>query len=379
MAEKDAQERTERATPKKREDARRKGQVPRSVDLGAAAVTLAAAGALQLFGSAAAEGLAGMMARGLEVRGADLVYEDAMLRQLGESAALGLLAVLPLFGAMLVAALAAPALIGGWSFSAEALSFKGERLDPVAGIGRMFSLRSLVELVKSLAKFGLVAGIGVAVVASQMDEVRQLASQPLAAAVVDSGRIAAYALLAMSAGLVLIAALDAPYQLWQYARDLRMSREELREEHKEMEGSPESRARIRSLQQELARGRMMQDVPRASVVVTNPTHYAVALRYEDGRDGAPVVLAKGADLVAARIRELAAAHGVPLVSAPPLARVLYRHVDIGRQVPHGLFVAVAQVLTYVWQVKLARRRGVPPPPPPQIDPAIEHGVRAREG
>ena len=379
MAEKDAQERTERATHKKLEDARRKGQVPRSVDLGAAAVTLAAAGALQLFGSAAAEGLAGMMARGLEVRGADLVYEDAMLRQLGESAALGLLAVLPLFGAMLVAALAAPALIGGWSFSAEALSFKGERLDPVAGIGRMFSLRSLVELVKSLAKFGLVAGIGVAVVALQMDEVRQLASQPLAAAVVDSGRIAAYALLAMSAGLVMIAAIDAPYQLWQYSRDLRMSREELREEHKEMEGSPESRARIRSLQQELARGRMMQDVPRASVVVTNPTHYAVALRYEDGRDGAPVVLAKGADLVAARIRELAAAHGVPLVSAPPLARVLYRHVDIGRQVPHGLFVAVAQVLTYVWQVKLARRRGVPPPPPPQIDPAIEHGVRAREG
>ena len=379
MAEKDAQERTERATPKKLEDARRKGQVPRSVDLGAAAVTLAAAAALQLFGSAAAGGLAGMMARGLELGGADLAYEDAMLRQLGESSALGLLAVLPLFGAMLVAALAAPALIGGWSFSGEALGFKGERLDPVAGIGRMFSLRSLVELVKALAKFALVAGIGVAVVASQMDEVRQLASQPLAAAVVDSGRISAYALLAMTAGLVVIAAVDAPYQLWQHARDLRMSREELREEHKEMEGSPESRARIRSLQQEQARRRMMQDVPKASVVVTNPTHYAVALRYEDGRDGAPVVLAKGADLVAARIRELAAAHGVPLVSAPPLARVLYRHVDIGRQVPHGLFVAVAQVLTYVWQVKLARRRGAPPPPPPEIDPSIERGVRAREG
>lgn len=377
MAEHDAQERTEAATPKKREDARKKGQVPRSVDLGAAAVTLAAAGAIWVFGGSAATGLMGMLSEGLQVGRAELAYDDIMLRHLGQAASLGLIAVLPLFAAMLVAALGAPALIGGWTFSTEALGFKPERLDPVAGIGRMFSVRSLVELAKSLAKFALIAGIAVAVIHSQIGEVRALAAQPLGTAIVDSGRMAVAALLAMSAGLGLIAAIDAPFQLWQYAKELRMSRQEIREEAKESEGSPESRSRIRSVQQSMARRRMMQDVPKASVVVTNPTHYAVALRYDDKLDAAPVVLAKGADEVAARIRETAREHGVPLVSAPPLARALFRHVDIGRQVPHGLFVAVAQVLTYVWQLKMARSRGVAPPAPPEIDPAVERAAGAR--
>ena len=371
MAEKDDQERTEQATPKKREDARKKGQVPRSVDLGAAAVTLAAGGALWAFGEGAATGLMGMLAEGLQVRGADLMHDEVMLRHLAEAVALALLAVMPLLAAVLVAALAAPALIGGWNFSGESLSFKPERLDPVAGIGRMFSLRSLVELTKSLAKFALIAGIGVAVVRSQFADVRALATQPLGPAIVESGRIALWSMLAMSAGLVIIAALDAPYQLWQHAKELRMSRQELREETKESEGSPESRSRIRGLQQAMSRRRMLQDVPKASVVVTNPTHFAVALRYDETLDAAPVVLAKGADEVAERIRAAAREHGVPLVSAPPLARALFRHVEIGRQIPHGLFVAVAQVLTYVWQLKAARRRGAPPPTPPTIDPAVE--------
>jgi flagellar biosynthetic protein FlhB len=348
MAEDDAQERSERPTPKKLDDARKKGQVPRSVDLGAAAVTLTAVSALYLFGGGAAAGLLDMLREGLMLRPGELAHDDIALRQLGDSGARGLLAVMPLFAAVMVAALGAPALIGGWTFSTEALAFKGERLDPIAGIGRMFSVRSLVELLKSLAKFAFVAGLGVLVIFWQLDEIRGLASM-----------------------------IDVPFQLWQFTKQMRMSMQEIREEMKESEGSPESRGRIRSLQEAAARGRMMHEVPKANVVVTNPTHYAVALRYDESRDGAPVVVAKGADEVAARIREVATGHGVPLVSAPPLARVLFRHVELGRPIPQGLFVAVAQVLTYVWQLKVARRQGGRLPDLPQVDPAIEHTATAR--
>lgn len=379
MSENDAQERTESPTPKKLEDARKKGQVPRSIDLGAAAVTMAAVGALMMFGHAAAQGLMGMLADGLSIRGSDLVHDDLMMRSLGELTALGLLAVTPLFAAMLVAALAAPALIGGWTFSTEAMSFKPERLDPIKGIGRMFSLRSAVELLKSLVKFLLVAGIAVLVVRSQIDEVGALAAQPVGPAILESGRIALWALLAMSSGLVIIAAADVPFQLWQHTKELRMSMQEIREEMKESEGSPETKSRIRGMQQTLARRRMLQDVPKADVVVTNPTHYAVALRYDEKQDMAPIVLAKGSDEVAAKIREIARENGVPMVSAPPLARALFRYVDIGRQIPHTLFVAAAQVLTYVWQLKVARRRGDAPPAPPTFDPSVEHAAAPPRG
>ena len=378
MSENDSQERTESPTQKRLEDARKKGQVPRSIDLGAAAVTLAATGALFMFGASAAEGLMRMLVDGLQVRGSELAQDDVMLRQLGDSGSLALMAIVPLFAAMFVAAVASPALIGGWTFSSEALSFKPERLDPVRGIGRMFSVRSVVELLKSIAKFALIAGIAVLVIRSQLAEIGALATQSIGPAIVEAGRITLYALLAMAAGLGIIAAIDAPFQLWQHTKELRMSMQEIREEMKESEGSPETRSRIRQMQQTLARRRMLQDVPKANVVITNPTHYAVALRYDEKQDLAPVVLAKGSDEIAARIREVAREHGVPMVSAPPLARAIFRHVDIGRQIPHALFVAVAQVLTYVWQLKVARRQGQPPPPPPAVDPAVEQAVTGRE-
>jgi flagellar biosynthetic protein FlhB len=378
MSENDSQERTESPTQKRLEDARKKGQVPRSIDLGAAAVTLAATGALFMFGASAAEGLMRMLVDGLQVRGSELAQDDVMLRQLGDSGSLALMAIVPLFAAMFVAAVASPALIGGWTFSSEALSFKPERLDPVRGIGRMFSVRSVVELLKSIAKFALIAGIAVLVIRSQLAEIGALATQSIGPAIVEAGRITLYALLAMAAGLGIIAAIDAPFQLWQHTKELRMSMQEIREEMKESEGSPETRSRIRQMQQTLARRRMLQDVPKANVVITNPTHYAVALRYDEKQDLAPVVLAKGSDEIAARIREIAREHGVPMVSAPPLARAIFRHVDIGRQIPHALFVAVAQVLTYVWQLKVARRQGQPPPPPPAVDPAVEQAVTGRE-
>jgi flagellar biosynthetic protein FlhB len=173
-------------------------------------------------------------------------------------------------------------------------------------------------------------------------------------------------LIAITSGLLIIAGIDVPYQLYTYAKQLKMSRQEIREEHKESEGSPEVKGRIRQLQQQMARQRMMQDVPKADVIVTNPTHFAVALRYDEGRMRAPIVVAKGADLIAARIREIAAENNVPIFEAPPLARVLYKNVDIGGEIPSAVYQAVAQVLTYVFQLRVAKRSGFQPPPRPDV-------------
>jgi flagellar biosynthetic protein FlhB len=369
--EKDSEDRTEEPTAKRLEDARKKGQVPRSMDLSAAAVSVAAAAAIFLFGTKAASDLAEMMSRGLSISSTDLLYPDVMLRHLAEDFRRAGLTVLPVFGATLVAAIAAPAVIGGWNFSTEALSFKGDRLDPLKGIGRMFTLRSLVELLKAFAKFLFVGVIGVWVIYSRMDDINHLASMPIGSAMAASVGIMSFALLAMTAALGLIALIDGPFQMFQFRKEMRMSREDIRDEFKESDGNPETKSRLRSLRGQMARGRQMSDVPGATVIVTNPTHYAVALRYQEGRDGAPVVVAKGADEVAARIREIGAEHGVPIVSAPPLARVLFRHVEVGFEVPGVLYVALAQVLTYVYQLKAAMNFGTARPQLPVIDPAVE--------
>jgi flagellar biosynthetic protein FlhB len=222
-----------------------------------------------------------------------------------------------------------------------------------------------------------VGSIAVLLLWNRTDEILALSRSALVPAMADSLHLAAMALLAMAGSLALIAAIDVPYQLWQHAKQLRMTREEIRQESREADGSPEVKGRIRAAQQALAKGRMMQEVPKATVVVTNPTHYAVALRYDEKRSGAPVVVAKGADEVAARIREVAEASGVPLVSAPPLARVLFRNVDLGVEIPSALYVAVAQVLTYVMALRTARSAGLQLPAPPAIDPAVESLGRHR--
>jgi len=280
-----------------------------------------------------------------------------------------LIACAPVLGILVLAAILAPLAIGGWSFSTQALVPQFNRLNPLSGIGRMFSVNSAMELAKALAKFGVVGLIGVLVLWNETDKLLGLGQEPTRLAVAHAFALSGKALLYMAASLVLIAAVDVPYQLWNHAKQLRMSKQEIREEHKEQEGSPELKGRIRSMQQQLARRRMMQQVPTANVVITNPTHFAVALRYDENRMRAPVVVAKGADLVAARIREIAQEHGVPLFEAPPLARTLFRHVDIGTEIPAALYTAVAQVLTYVFQLQDARRLGVRPPSPPVVEVA----------
>jgi len=365
MAESGA-ERTEQATPKRLDEARKKGQVPRSTELSIAAVCVAAAAAIYTLGGSAAGKLAELMRGSLTLSAQEAVGEGVIWPALMNAGLHALWIILPILGATFIAALAAPLAIGGWNISGQALIPQFSRLNPAAGLGRMFSARGTVELGKGIAKVLIVSAIGWVLLKGMTPQMMGLSSEPLEGAISHSAALAGYALLVLTFGLVAIAAFDVPFQLWQHSRDLKMSREEVKQEYKESEGSPETRGRIREAQRALARGRMMQEVPKADVVITNPTHYAIALRYDEKRNRAPIVVAKGTDLLAAKIREIATENGVPLVAAPPLARALYRSVELGHEVPAALYVTVAQVLTYVYQLKAAVARGAKPPPPPVI-------------
>lgn len=365
----DGAEKTESATPKRLDEARQKGQIPRSRDLSAAAVLMTGGVALSSLGGQVGGELYGMMRRGLTLTREQSVDPTQLGPILSATAWDGLMAVVPVLGLLLLAALLAPLVLGGWSFSTESLMPQFNRLNPLAGIKRMFSMRSVVELMKALAKFGIVAVVAVLVLWKNTPALLALGREPTTQAIVHAVQLSGTGLILISAGMLLIAGFDVPYQLWQHAKQLKMTREEVRREMKESEGSPEVKGRIRELQQQMARQRMMQDVPKADVIVTNPTHFAVALRYDEKRMRAPVVVAKGADLIAARIREIASEHSVPIFEAPPLARVLYKNVDIGGEVPATVYVAVAQVLSYIFQLRAARRSGMQPPPKPTVSVA----------
>lgn len=351
MSEQNAQERTERATPKRLDDARKKGQVPRSRELSTCVVLLAACAGLLLLGDTVGQALTAALRHGLDLSRAEAFDESALVSSLQAMLFEVGMTCLPVFAIVAVAALAAPMAIGGWNFSGQALAPDFKRLDPISGMGRIFSMRGVVELCKAFGKFALVAVVAAWLLWRSADELAALGSEPIEAAIGHAAQLVGVTVLALAGALLLIAAIDVPYQLWRHAQDMKMSREEVRQETKESDGSPEVKGRIRQVQQALASGRMMQDVPTADVVVVNPTHYAVALRYDDERSRAPIVVAKGTDLIAARIRELAGEHGVPIVESPPLARALHRSVEIGSEIPAALYAAVAQVLTYVYQLR----------------------------
>jgi flagellar biosynthetic protein FlhB len=370
MADSDA-ERTEQPTQKRLEEARKKGQIPRSQELSAAAVVLIAGAGLHFMGKSLGNGLFELMRSGLSISREQALDSSTAISIFAGSVQAALIACAPILGLTLVAALLAPMSIGGWNLAFNTLAPDFSRLSPMNGIKRIFSMRGVVELIKAFAKFGLVAVFAVIFLWMKTDEMLGLGAEPTAAAIGHAVTLSGQALLVLAAALVLIAAIDVPFQLFQHIKSLRMTREEIREEMKESEGNPEIKGRIRQLQHEVARRRMMQQVPTADVVVTNPTHFAVALRYDDKRMRAPIVVAKGADEVAARIREVAGEHNVPLFEAPPLARALFRSVDLNEEVPARLYVAVAQVLTYVYQLRAAKKNGGVPPVRPTIDPSVE--------
>lgn len=372
MSEHDDQERTEKPSEKRLREAREKGDVPRSRDLSGALVVLAGVAALMSGSERAFVHARRIYELGFGYSREALFSGELPARVLGAALREAIALLAPVAVATLLATLAAPTLLGGLSFSAQALQPKFERLDPIAGLGRLVSLRGLVELAKSLLKL-LFIGAALAWFLWHAQEAMQAAGRgTVVAGIAQSLSQLGRAALLFGTMLLLIGGIDAAYQRFDYGRRLRMTKQELRDEAKESEGNPELKGRIRQVQHQLARRRMMQELPKADVVVTNPTHFAVALKYDDGRMRAPRVIAKGVDVIAMQIRQVAAGHRIPMVEAPPLARALYATTELGREIPASLYVAVAQVLAYVFQLRQAVAHGdVPPvPPSPQVDPDL---------
>lgn len=365
MAEDSDLERTEPASSRRLEQAREDGRVPQSRELSAFLVLLAGVSTLWMMGGWFAQRAQLLLRNGLQFGHEQAFDPYALVNAFLSVATEALILLSPLFLVAMLAALAGSLMLGGVVFSAKALAPDFKRINPLSGLKRILSVQGIVELVKSVLKAMLVGGVVYWVVIHQQDALFALLSQPLERGVISFGDILIFAMLALVSGVALVSLIDVPFQLWQYHSKLRMTKEEVRQEHKEQEGDPQLKGRIRSQQREMARRRMMADIPKADVVVTNPTHYAVALKYDSAQMGAPQVLAKGINLVAQNIREQAAAHQVPLLEAPPLARALYRHCDIGDQIPAALYTAVAEVMAYVYQLQQYFAGDALPPQAPQ--------------
>ena len=347
------QERTEQPTERRLQEARKKGQVPRSRELNTMLSLMLAAIALLVLGGNISRNIMNISVEGFSVS-RELIFDPSQLPyQFMHMASQALLALLPFLAVMLVAVFAGPLMMGGWSFSLETIAFKSEKLNPIKGLARIFSLKGLVELAKALAKFLLLLGAAILIFFSIDQQLLSLASMNPKAAGVEAVTVLVQVLLILSATTILIVALDVPFELWNHSKQLRMTKQEVRDEMKETDGNPQVKQRIRTMQRQLAEGRMMEDVKTADVVITNPTHYAVALQYLDRPGSAPRLVAKGKDLTALRIRAIATEHDIPLFEAPPLARALYRSTEIGHEIPHVLYMAVARVLAYVFQLKNA--------------------------
>ena len=358
----DGQERTEKPSEKRLRDAREKGNIPRSRELATAAVFGAGVAGLLVFGSGLARGAQGWLRSALSPDRA-LIDDPGLLFGHMGSLVLGLAWVmLPLMAMALLASFVAPLVMGTLQFQGKSLMPDLARLNPLSGLKRIYGGDSLAELAKSLLRVAMVGTAAGLVLAHGMDVLRTMPNQALEDATRTGLHFAGRLLLATSGALVLLAAIDAPYQKWNWLRKLKMTRQELRDEAKNSEGNPQVKGKIRQMQFQLSQRRMMEAVPTADVVVVNPTHYAVALKYDGGDMRAPTVVARGVDEVAHRIREVAERNRVAIVSAPPLARALYREGQLGKEIPVRLYAAVAQVLSYVYQLR-AWRAGTSPAVP----------------
>ncbi|WP_153159914.1 flagellar biosynthesis protein FlhB [Zoogloea sp. 1C4] len=373
MAEDSDLEKTESASARRLEQAREEGQVPHSRELATFISLMVGVVALYVLGRWGGHRMMELVRSGLNFERQKAFEPEGMQQVLAQLATDGLLTIAPLLLASVVAALVTPFLLGGWVFSTSALKFDLTRLDPLQGLGRMFSTHGLAELVKATLKSVLVASVGGWVVWRERDHLFSLMLQPLATSMDDFASLVLLSALLIVGSLAVIAAIDVPFQLWEFHRRLRMTKDELRQEMKEQEGDPQIKARIRAAQREMSRRRMMSNVPTADVVVTNPTHYAVALKYDPDRAGAPIVVAKGADVVAGKIRELAREHNVPILEAPPLARALFAHCELEQQIPAALYTVVAEVMAWVFQLNhWIAEGGLPPDVPGAL--AVPEGM-----
>lgn len=368
MADDSGQDKTEEATSKRLSESRKKGQVPRSKEL-STFVTLIVSAALFLYmGRYMVQGLLKMMRHQFDLSREAIFDPITPVMYFKQAFSDGYMVVIPLMIVLMIADLLTPLLMGGWNFSSEAFEPKFSKLNPLQGIKKIFGIQGVVELIKAMIKVVLIGFVAWNLFKLYFDDFMTLDRLSLEHAMTRAGEIIVMSVLVLSATFLLLVLIDVPYQLWNHQRQLKMTKQEVRDENKESEGSPEVKGKIRQMQMQAAQRRMMEAVPSADVIVTNPTHFAVALKYDQLGGGAPVLVAKGTDLVAAQIRNLALANKVPLVAAPSLARALYYSTDLNQEIPRGLFLAVAQILAYVFQLRAATQNGWNKPAPPSDVP-----------
>ncbi|GAB1265965.1 flagellar biosynthesis protein FlhB [Aurantivibrio infirmus] len=350
-----SQEKTEQPTPKRLEKARDEGQTARSRDLTTTAILLGGSFGLMIFGPLVATSMLDIMAYSFVIERESIFDSSMMIAKLAKAFGTVFWSILPLMGILLVASVLGPISLGGWLLSGKAMGPKLNRMNPIEGLKRMFSIKSLVELAKAIAKVALLLSVAITFLLIRQSHILSLSNQALEPSIINSLWVGLWAAIILSAATIVIALIDVPFQLWDHSKKLKMSRQDIKDEHKDSEGKPEVKGRIRQLQREMANRRMMSSVPDADVIITNPTHYSVALKYNPEMMETPVMLAKGIDQTALKIREIAKAHNIEIIESPQLARSIYYTTDIDKEIPGGLYVAVAQVLAYVFQLRDYRK------------------------
>lgn len=378
MAEQSSQEKTEEPTSRRLSKARDEGQVARSTELPAAAVTIAALGFLFLTGGILVSKLAEAFSSGFNFD-RKLVHSPNLLpaifaHEIFESFFL----ITPLLLVTVAVAIVASGATGGYLFSVKALTPKASKLNPLNGFKRMFGTKALVELTKALLKFFLVAGVVTWVLSDNVATLDLLGKMAFEPGMKVAGEMLTRSALIMACSLIIIALIDVPFQKWQHMKQMRMTKQEIKDEMKDTEGRPEVKAQIRRRQREMSNARMIDSVKDADVVITNPEHFAVALSYDPNGDSAPILLAKGADAIAARIREEAEKHGIEIFQAPPLARALYFTTEVARPVPEDLYYAVAQVIAYIFNLASVRPGAAPMQrPQPKVPPNMQFDTNGK--
>lgn len=369
MAEKDGQEQTEEATEKKLTQAREKGQVVRSKELATTLVLTATGAAFLAFGDALARALAKLMHNLFNLTRQEIFDTDALFLIIANSMMPIIWPLLAIITCGFMAGILGNILMGGLVFSGESIRPKLSKMSPKAGIKRMMGPQAMVELIKSIGKVAVVVTIAVTILRTQFLEVMEFSLQPLNISVMESLDFLGSVFIWLCASLVIIVAIDVPYQYWKHAKELRMTKQEVKDEMKDVNGNPQLKGKIRQMQMEMSQRRMMADIPDADVIITNPTHYSVALKYEKYGVSAPKVVAKGVDEMAFRIREVGNEHKVPVLESAALTRAIYHTTEIDEAIPEGLFVAVAQILAYVYQLEQFKKRkgGRPKPLPKNMD------------
>jgi flagellar biosynthetic protein FlhB len=357
------QDKTEDPTDKRVRDSREKGETARSKELNTLIMTLAGAGGLLMFGGQIAQMMLDLMRTNFSLSREVIMDDHYMGLYFLNAGKAALVAIQPLMLLMVLAAVVGPISLGGWIFSTGSMAPNFSRMNPLSGLTRMVSTNALVELLKSIAKFAITLMVALFVLQKDKNDIISIAHEPLESAIIHSIQVLGWSALWMACGLMIIAAVDVPFQLYEAHKKLMMTKQEIRDEHKDNDGRPEVKQRIRQLQREMSQRRMLSSIPKADVIITNPTHFAVALQYDPEKGGAPMLLAKGTDFLALKIREIAGEHNILILESPALARSIYYSTELDQEIPAGLYLAVAQVLAYVYQIRQHRAgRGKRPSP-----------------